>query len=123
MDYKKHSLYIGRFQPFHDGHEWCVRKILQDGKRVCIAVMDIHSFEPENNPFPTQVVIDVITVRFGSEIEAGEIVVLKIPPIESVNYTSDADYNIVEHVPPESIRKISATNIRQASKLSSKLKN
>jgi len=47
----RYSLYIGRFQPFHDGHEWCVRHMLENGKKVCIAIMDIHDDKPEGSMF------------------------------------------------------------------------
>ena len=36
-----------------------------------------------------------------------------IPPIESVNYGRDVGYDVIEHKPPENIKKISATNIRK----------
>ena len=35
-----------------------------------------------------------------------------IPDIESVNYGRGVGYEIIEHVPPENIKKISATKIR-----------
>ena len=60
MSSKRYSLYIGRFQPFHNGHEWCVRQMLDKGNKVCIAIMDIHEYEPENNPYQTQEVFKMI---------------------------------------------------------------
>ncbi len=69
----RYSFYIGRFQPFHDGHEWCVRQMLGEGKRVCIAIMDIHDDEPENNPFPTESVRKSIILRFFDEVNVGDI--------------------------------------------------
>ena len=109
----RYSLYIGRFQPFHDGHEWCVRQMLDNGKKVCIAIMDIHDDEPENNPYPTQEVFKMVLQRFISEINVGDIEVIEIPPIESVNYGRDVGYAFNELKPPVEIRKISATNIRE----------
>jgi len=108
----RYSLYIGRFQPFHDGHEWCVRQMLDRGKKVCIAIMDIHNEEPDNNPFPTDSVRNSIIQRFINEVDVGEIKVIVIPAVESVNYGRDVGYDLNELVPPEKIREISATKIR-----------
>ena len=108
----RYSLYIGRFQPFHDGHEWCVRQMLDEGKRVCIAIMDIHDTEPDNNPYHSNHVIKLILDRFVDEIEAENIKVIKIPPIESVNYGRDVGYDLNELIPPDDIKEISATRIR-----------
>jgi len=108
----RYSLYIGRFQPFHDGHEWCVRQMLDEGKKVCIAIMDIHEEEPENNPFPTESVRKSIILRLFDEVNVGDVEVITIPAIESVNYGRDVGYDINELVPPEEIKEISATKIR-----------
>tara|TARA_A100001391_G_scaffold17713_3_gene9944 strand:+ start:2371 stop:2709 length:339 start_codon:yes stop_codon:yes gene_type:complete len=108
----RYSLYIGRFQPFHDGHEWCVRQMLDEGKKVCIAIMDIHDEEPENNPFPTESVRKSIILRLFDEVNVGDVEVITIPAIESVNYGRDVGYAINELVPPEEIKQISATKIR-----------
>jgi|TARA_R100000988_G_C3954692_1_gene142943 nicotinamide mononucleotide adenylyltransferase len=109
----RYSFYIGRFQPFHDGHEWCVRQMLGEGKRVCIAIMDIHDDEPENNPFPTESVRKSIILRFFDEVNVGDIEVIVIPPIESVNYGRDVGYDLNELIPPDDIKEISATRIRE----------
>ena len=36
-----------------------------------------------------------------------------IPDIESINYGRGVGYEIIEHEPPETIKTISATNIRK----------
>ena len=108
----RYSLYIGRFQPFHDGHEWCVRQMLDEGKKVCIAIMDIHDYDPENNPYPTEEVRKMVIQRFYDEVNVGDIEVVEIPAIESVNYGRDVGYEINELIPPKDIEQISATKIR-----------
>ena len=42
----------------------------------------------------------------------GVIKVMIIPDIESVNYGRNVGYEIIEHEPPEEIKEISATKIR-----------
>ena len=114
MSSDRYSMYIGRFQPFHDGHEWCVRQILNKGKKVCIAIMDIHHVEPENNPYTYEEVLDKISEAMVDEIQNGKVKVIKIPPIESVNYGRDVGYDFNELMPPDDIKEISATKIRNA---------
>jgi cytidyltransferase-like protein len=109
----RYSMYVGRFQPFHEGHKWLIEKILKSDKRVCIAVMDIHESEPEKNPFKTEEVIRNISNQLKDLIDGGLVKIISIPPIESVNYGRTVGYDIIEHTPPEHIRKITATKIRR----------
>jgi len=87
--------------------------MLDNGKKVCIAIMDIHNDDPENNPYSYEEVAKSIWNRFVNEINVGGIEVIQIPPIESVNYGRDVGYTFNELKPPVEIRKISATNIRE----------
>jgi cytidyltransferase-like protein len=41
----KFALFIGRWQPFHDGHQWLVDQKLQQGENVCIAIRDMEPDE------------------------------------------------------------------------------
>ena len=74
----RYSLYIGRFQPFHEGHAWCIKQMLSGGKKVCVAVMDIHELEPENNPYSYEEVLDLyeqvgknMWIKLKEKIERG----------------------------------------------------
>jgi nicotinamide mononucleotide adenylyltransferase len=108
----RYSFYIGRFQPFHDGHEWCVRQMLSKGKKVCIAIMNMEGIEGKNNPYTYRAVFNTIVSRFVNELNVGDIEIVEIPPIESVNYGRDVGYDFNELVPPEHIKKISGHKIR-----------
>ena len=125
MNFKeqRYSMYIGRFQPFHAGHEWCVREMLSKGNRVCIAIMDIHDTEPDNNPYTYREVFNAISYIFIDETNMGDIEIIKIPPIESVNYGREVGYKIIEHIPPDNIKKISATKIRAKMREDGELKD
>jgi cytidyltransferase-like protein len=112
-EYMRYSMFVGRFQPFHDGHRWLIEQRLKLGKKVCIAVMDIHGIEPEKNPFKTEEVLLNIHNKFKKEISEGMVKVISIPPIESVNYGRDVGYEVIEHIPPDEIKEISATKIRR----------
>jgi cytidyltransferase-like protein len=113
----RYSMFVGRFQPFHNGHKWLIEQRLKLGKNVCIAVMDIHESEPEKNPYKTEDVILNIESELQNEILTGSVKVISIPPIESINYGRDVGYDVIEHKPQEYIRKISATKIRMENEL------
>ena len=37
----KYSLFIGRWQPWHEGHLWLINQRLKEKKNVCIAIRKI----------------------------------------------------------------------------------
>ena len=37
----KYSLFIGRWQPWHNGHKWLIDQRLKEGKNVCIGIRDV----------------------------------------------------------------------------------
>jgi len=50
----KYSMFIGRWQPWHNGHRWLIDQRLSEGKNVLICVREVG--EDENNPYdPTEV--------------------------------------------------------------------
>ena len=108
----KYSLFIGRWQPWHEGHRWLIDQRLNEGKRVCIAVREISV--NDSNPFSTEEVVNNIKEELKDLIESGKIKVISIPDIESVNYGRGVGYDIIEHTPPEDIGSISATEIRKS---------
>ena len=112
----RYSLFIGRYQPFHEGHKWLIQQRLETGKKDCIAIMDIHDLEPEKNPYPAEEVKQNIDNKLKDLIDQGIVKTIIIPPIESVNYGRTVGYDIIEHIPPKSIHNISATKIRNKQK-------
>lgn len=101
------AMFIGRWQPFHDGHKWLIEKKLSEKKPVLIAVRDIPP--DEKNPFTTEQTVEMLNKVYDEE----DVVVISIPDIESVNYGRGVGYEINEHVPPDNIHRISATSIRE----------
>ena len=103
----KRAMFVGRWQPFHNGHKWLINQKLSEGKAILIAVRDIPP--DDKNPFTTEQTISMVRkVYEGQDVE-----VISIPDIESVNYGRGVGYEINEHVPPKDIGFISATAIRQ----------
>jgi len=102
----RRAMFIGRWQPFHDGHKWLISQKLSEGEPILIAVRDIPP--DEKNPFTTQQTIEMVSKVYENE----DVVVLPIPDISSVNYGRGVGYGIIEHVPPADVGFVSATSIR-----------
>lgn len=83
---KKYSFFIGRFQPLHDGHKELIQAMLDDGKNVCVAIMN--TCISTNNPYTVEQRINMLTEAFGDKIK-----VITIPPIDEVCYGRDVGYN------------------------------
>tara|TARA_B100001250_G_scaffold10769_1_gene9339 strand:+ start:4586 stop:4828 length:243 start_codon:yes stop_codon:yes gene_type:complete len=67
----------------------------------------------DSNPYNPLDVKKNIESELKDLIENGRVKVIIIPDIESVNYGRGVGYDIIEHVPPNDIGEISATEIRK----------
>jgi hypothetical protein len=120
MDKKEnqYSLFIGRWQPLHQGHKEMFNQVLNDGGNVCIAIRDV---EPDmKNPFTPLEVMQNIMDEYDSLIKEGRVKVMIIPDICSVEFGRGVGYSIIEHYPPSDIAEISATKIREKMLIDSK---
>lgn len=105
------SLFIGRWQPLHEGHKELFRQVINEGGRVCVAIREVEA--DENNPFtPHEITINIFN-QMQKEVEAGKLKVITIPDICSVEFGRGVGYDIIEHIPPQDVAEISATKIRQ----------
>jgi adenylylsulfate kinase len=104
---KKYSLFIGRFQPYHRGHDHIVRQALNRGKSVCIAIRDTPITEWD--PYTCAERREMIEEHYENE----DVQVIVIPDIESVNVGRKVGYEVIKYDVPENIEGISATQIRQ----------
>ena len=104
-------MFIGRWQPWHEGHRWLIDQRLSEGRNILICVREVG--QDDSNPY------DPLEVKKNIENELKELVlservkVIIIPDIESVNYGRGVGYEIIEHKPPKNIKSISATKIRE----------
>ena len=115
----KYSMYIGRWQPWHQGHRWLIDQRLDNGKNVLICIRDI---EPdEKNPWTSKEVEANLQIELKDLVEQDRVKIITIPDIESINIGRGVGYDIIEHIPPEEIRDVSATNIRKQMKKDGKL--
>ena len=116
---KKYSLFIGRWQPWHQGHRWLIDQRLKDGKNVCVAIRDVET--SENQPWSAKDIKENIKHELKDLIKVGKVKVIIIPDIESINYGRGVGYDVIEHEPPEFINRISATDIRLGMRKDGKL--
>jgi len=107
-------MFVGRWQPWHKGHQWLIDQRLKDSKNVLICIQDV--IPDKNNPYTSEEVYDNLQIELKEFIDLGMVKVMIIPDIESVNYGRGVGYDIIEHVPPKEIGKISATEIRKGIK-------
>ena len=113
------SLFIGRWQPLHEGHKELFRQVINEGGRVCVAIRDVEV--DEKNPFTSNQIMFNIGEQMKEEMESGKLKVIVIPDICSVEFGRGVGYDIIEHVPPQEVADISATKIREQMKLEGKL--
>ena len=103
----KRAMFVGRWQPFHNGHKWLINQKLSENIPCLVAVRDIPP--DEKNPLTTAQTVEMLQTVYDEE----DVVVITIPDIESVNYGRGVGYEINEHAPPQNIGFISATDIRR----------
>jgi len=104
-------MFIGRWQPWHDGHRWLIDQRLNQGKSVLICIREVS--QDDKNPYNPNEVKENIERELADLIKSKKIKVIVIPDIESVNYGRGVGYDIIEHTPPSEIGEISATKIRE----------
>ena len=100
------ALFIGRWQPFHKGHRWLIDQKLKQDIPCIVAIRDIPP--DEKNPYTPHETMLMLADAFNGE----DVKIIIIDDIESVNYGRGVGYDIIEHVPPDDIERISATEIR-----------
>ena len=116
---KQYSMYVGRWQPLHKGHQWLFQQSLDEGKNVLICIRDVKP--DEKNPYTAEQVKNNIEEYYGELITNETVKVIIIPDIESICYGRGVGYDIIEFVPPQEIHDISATKIREQLRAEGKL--
>lgn len=117
--YMKYAMFIGRWQPWHDGHQWLIDQKLNQGSRVLLCIRDVQP--DDSNPWTADQVYKNLSKVHYDLIKQGKIKLMIIPDIESVNYGRGVGYNVIEHIPPSDVSEISATKIREQLKKDGKL--
>jgi cytidyltransferase-like protein len=100
------ALFVGRYQPFHPGHQRLIEEGMRRVGQVCIAVRDTHGTD-EKNPAVKQ------RIEAALSAYAGRFVVVALPNITHVFYGRDVGYAVERIVLDEATEGISATKMRR----------
>ena len=107
---KKTAIYIGRFQPFHDGHKALFLRGLRSSGQVCILVMDSYATN-KKNPIPFKKVKQIIKKKLHKYSK--KFIILKVLVVKEVIYGRKVGYKIKKIKVLKKIENISATKIRK----------
>jgi adenylylsulfate kinase len=109
FDWKKSTaLFVGRYQPFHDGHRALVIEGLERVGQVCIAVRELRP--DTNNPFDFEYVRS--RIEHSLMEYQGRFVVIPLPNISHIFYGRDVGYKVERIDLDEITTRISATTVR-----------
>ena len=109
MDKKKSSLFVGRWQLFHQGHKALMETVLKEGKPVVVAIRDMEI--DHSNPFSTFERWSMIQKELS---EYGSLVkIIIIPDIDEICYGRDVGYGIRKIDLEQQIENISGTKTRK----------
>lgn len=106
---KPTALFIGRYQPFHDGHRALIAEGLRHVGQACIAVRDTAGTDAKN-PFGFEAVR--ARVEHALREFEGRFVVVPLPNISHVFYGRDVGYAVERIDLGETVEAISATEMR-----------
>ncbi len=104
------ALFVGRYQPFHDGHRALIEEGLHRVGQACIAVRDTAGTD-EKNPFP----FEYVRTRIEHALRAheGRYTVVLMPNVTHVFYGRDVGYAVERIDLDAGLQAISATQQRR----------
>jgi len=109
---KPTALFLGRYQPFHRGHQRLIEEGLRRVGQACIAVRDTHGLDG-SNLLPFFAVKQRIEAALSAY--AGRFVVVPLPNITNVFYGRSVGYEVERINLDEGTEAISGTQIRRLS--------
>ncbi len=100
---------LGRFQPWHQGHQKLFERALAKHGQVAILVRDMPL--TDDNPWQVDKICENIEIALAKH--AGKFRIYPMPNIMNITYGRGVGYKIEEEVLDEETQKISATKIRE----------
>ena len=120
FDWKKPTVQmLGRWQPWHDGHQSLFKKCILKTGQVVIQVRDVQGASggegQEDNPFQWESVCKNIEEKLLTDgFERGvHYEIMLVPNIVNISYGRGVGYTFQEEVFEEEIESISAPKIRK----------
>ena len=93
----KYAMFIGRWQPWHDGHRWLIDQALNDNKKVLLCIRDVKV--DDKNPWSAAQILINLKGQLSNLVACGLVKIMIIPDIESVNIGRGIGYDVIEHLP------------------------
>ena len=109
---------LGRWQPWHQGHQRLFEEIIKKTGQVNIMVRDVKGVG--DNPFDFETVKKKIKIELKDFSERVKITL--VPNLTNICYGRGVGYKIEEIVLDEETQKISATKIRKSMREKGELK-
>ena len=120
FDWKKPTVQmLGRWQPWHDGHQALFKRCVAKTGQVIIQVRDVQGASggdgQDDNPFDWEAVCKNIEDGLAKDNfhRGQEYEIMLVPNIVNITYGRGVGYKFEEEVFEESITDISATKIRK----------
>ena len=120
FDWKKPTVQmLGRWQPWHQGHQELFKRCVAKTGQVVIQVRDVQGSSggigQEDNPFDWETVCESIEEGLSKDgFKKGEdYEIMLVPNIVNISYGRGVGYVFEEEVFEDSITNISATKIRE----------
>jgi adenylylsulfate kinase len=107
---KPTALFVGRYQPFHEGHRTLIVEGIRRVGQACIAVRNTQGIDSKN-PFDFEYVRS--RIEHGLREFEGRFLVVPIPNISHIFYGRDVGYAIERIDLDDAIESISATEMRR----------
>jgi len=102
-------MFIGRFQPLHNGHVSIINTLLESKQKVLIVLMDTKV--DKDNPFTLAERKEMIVTAFPDSFFNGDIILSDVPPILSVNIGRKCGYD-ARYIDSRGLENVSASHIR-----------
>jgi hypothetical protein len=120
FDWKKPTVQmLGRWQPWHDGHQALFKRCVAKTGQVIIQVRDVQGASggdgQDDNPFDWEAVCKNIEEGLAKDDfhRGTEYEIMLVPNVVNITYGRGVGYKFEEEVFEESVTDISATKIRK----------
>ncbi len=120
FDWKKPTVQmLGRWQPWHDGHQELFKRCINKTGQVIIQVRDVENTSggenQDDNPFSWEMVCENIEKGLEKDgfLRGVDFEIMKVPNITNISYGRNVGYAFEEETFDQSITNISATKIRK----------
>ena len=119
FDWKKPTVQmLGRWQPWHEGHQALFKRCIEKTGQVIIQVRDVKGASgghgQDDNPFDWETVCQNIENGLANDgfVRGKDYEIMLVPNIVNISYGRGVGYIFEEEIFDETITSISATKIR-----------